>query len=114
MKTTSLSPEPITIIEISGRFDAHVAPEFVKEFEALSSDETQFLVVNVAEVNFIDSTALAALVRGMKRFRQNSGDLMLVNLQNPVRIIFELTRMDRAFSIFASQEAALAEIRAIC
>src|ERR671929_137943 len=57
------------------------------------------VVVNLAGVKFVDSTALAALVRSMKRCRQQGGDLHLCGLQQPVRIIFELTRLDRAIEI---------------
>ncbi len=110
MKKTSVSLN-INKIELEGRFDAHVAPGFVKEIEAEKIKPNSFLIVDLKEVNFIDSTALAALVRGMKRYRQNEGDLYIINLQNPVRIIFELTRMDRAFSIFPTEEDALEDIR---
>ena len=51
--------------------------------------------------------ALSALVEGMKRSRQLEGDLRLCNLQQPVRMIFELTRLDRAFEIFSSEEEAI-------
>jgi len=112
MKTQTLSPDPITIVELSGRFDAHDAPDFVKWMDAQGQDQPHYLLVDLAEVNFIDSTALAALVRGLKRYRQTQGDLLLCSLQNPVRIIFELTRMDRAFQIHPNREAALQEIKA--
>ena len=111
MKTKTLSPDPITLVELSGRFDAHIAPDFVQWMDQQNQDSTQFLLVDMAEVNFIDSTALAALVRGLKRYRQNQGDLVLCNLKNPVQIIFELTRMDKAFQIYTSRETAVDYIK---
>jgi anti-sigma B factor antagonist len=109
MKITALANN-IHQIELSGRFDAHSAPQFSKELDALDDGQNSYVVVDLADVNFIDSTALAALVRSMKHYRQNNGEFYIVNLQAPVRIIFELTRMDRAFSIFPSVKDALADI----
>ena len=53
------------------------------------------------------AAALAALVHGMKQCREQDGDLLLCRLAQPVRIIFELTRLDRAFAIFDSVPAAV-------
>ena len=91
------------VVELSGRFDAYEAPK-VREWvdEQLTRDVSR-LVVDLAAVTFIDSTALAVLVQGMKRSRQQGGDLVLCGLQQPVRIIFELTRLDKAFRIYATR-----------
>jgi anti-sigma B factor antagonist len=64
------------------------------------------IILDLSDVTFVDSSALAVIVRGMKRCRERSGDLILCGLRQPVRIIFELTRMDRAFRIYDSAEAA--------
>lgn len=109
MKITSLS-KTIYNIELTGRFDAHVAPDFAKKVDALKNGKQNYLIINLANVSFIDSTALAALVRSMKHYREDDGELYIVELQNSVRIIFELTRMDRAFSIFPTAADALADI----
>ncbi|HEX5690682.1 MAG TPA: STAS domain-containing protein, partial [Roseiflexaceae bacterium] len=95
----------IAVVEISGRFDAHVAPEVKILLER--ADTPSQVIVNLSGVNFIDSTALATLVGAMKRCRQKGGDLHLFGLQKPVRIIFELTKLDRAFELFDSEDAAV-------
>jgi anti-sigma B factor antagonist len=55
----------------------------------------------------MDPTALATLVQGMKHARQTGGDLHLCNLRRPVRIIFELTRLDQAFGIYPTEIEAV-------
>ena len=65
------------------------------------------IVVNLKDVTFIDSMALAVLVRGMQRLRQRAGDMHLCDLQQPVHIIFELTRLNQALEIFATEDAAV-------
>jgi anti-sigma B factor antagonist len=97
------------VLELEGRFDAHEVPG-VKEALTRAIDITGNVVVDLKQVNFIDSAALATLVQGMKHCRQAQGDLYICNLQQPVRIIFELTRLDKAFKLYDSRDAALASI----
>ncbi len=97
----------VTILELEGRFDSHTAPSIREFLEAETLQEPAYIVVNLADVVFIDSTALSILVAGMKRARQLNGDLRLCNLQQPVRMIFELTRLDRAFEILAGEAEAI-------
>ncbi len=96
----------ISILKLDGRFDAHGAPQVVAWYDENIKPETPNVIVNLEGVNFVDSTALATLVQGMKRTRQVQGDLKLCMLQQPVRIIFELTRLDKAFDIFATADDA--------
>jgi anti-sigma B factor antagonist len=79
----------------------------VSEWISKSLPATAQAVVNLSGVTFVDSTALATLVQGMKHCRQRAGDLRLCTLQAPVRAVFELTRLDRAFVILPDEEAAL-------
>ncbi|MCX6068533.1 MAG: STAS domain-containing protein [Chloroflexi bacterium] len=97
----------VQILQLKGRFDAHeVGP--VKDWLKEQADSGYVrLVVNLSEVNFIDSSALSTLVQGLKHCREKGGDLMLCNLQQPVRVIFELTRLDKAFGIYPSEQAAI-------
>ncbi len=102
----------IVVLSLDGRFDAHNAPEVVDWFEKNVNVSTAQLIINLIDVRFIDSTALAALVKGVKRCRQLGGDLRLCGLQKPVQIVFELTRLDKAFSIFSDEQAALGSFAA--
>ena len=95
----------IAVIQLKGRFDAHEVAEVRK---ALTVTPTQKrLLVNLAQVTFIDSSALACLVQTMKHCREAEGDLYLCELAQPLRVIFELTRLDKAFEIFEAEEAAV-------
>lgn len=97
----------VTILKLEGRFDSHTAPPIREFLEETILQEPAYIVVNLESVLFIDSTALSTLVAGMKGSRQAGGDLRLCNLQQPVRMIFELTRLDRAFEILAGEEEAI-------
>ncbi len=105
--------DELTVVYLEGRFDAYSAPDVNSQMESLSEkQETPQLIVNLQDVVFVDSTALATLVQAMKRCRQKDGDLRLSDLKQPVRMIFELTRLDRAFEIHVTEEAAITAYRA--
>lgn len=97
-----------SILIVSGRFDAHAVPEFQQWIAQVANGKTPRAVVNLKGATFLDTPALAALVNGMKRCREKDGDLVLCSLQDPVRIIFELTRLEKAFNIYADEDAAVA------
>jgi anti-sigma B factor antagonist len=99
---------PIALLRLKGRFDAHEVDPVNAWIQEQVEKGIVKIIVNLAGVNFIDSTALAALVRGLKKCRENSGDLHLCTLQQPVRVIFELTRLEKAFDIFALEDEASA------
>jgi anti-sigma B factor antagonist len=107
MEVTSHSRGAVAVLELAGRFDAYVAPRVAEGLEQATAAPPARVVVNLAGVAFMDSTALGTLVRGMKRCRQHGGDLHLCGLQQPVRIVFELTRLDTVFKIFGSEEEAV-------
>ena len=107
MEIIKSSQGDFSILKLQGRFDAHeVAPvrEWVKE--QISQGKTR-LVVDLGEVNFVDSSALSVLVQGLKNSRENGGDLAICSLQQAVRVIFELTRLDKAFSIYPTLAEAV-------
>ncbi len=103
MSTTiqELSPQ-VVLAPVVGRFDAHQVPKVQKEIDAALAEGATTVILDLSEVNFVDSSALATLVRTMKHCRERNGELILCGLRQPVRIIFELTRMDKAFRIFAN------------
>jgi anti-sigma B factor antagonist len=97
----------VTVIELSGRFTAAVAPQAVELLQQTASTGSAQVVVDLGGVPFIDSSGLSTLVLGMKRCREHGGDLRLCRLQAPVRMIFELTRLHQAFEILGDEDAAV-------
>ncbi len=100
-----------TLLKLSGRFDVYAAPAVESLFQNIGTEVSSRIIVNLTNVNFIDSTGLATLIIGMKRCRQHQGDLVLCGVQQTVRVIFELTRLDKILTIVATQEEAIEKAR---
>ncbi len=107
MKISANMVNDIKILEISGSFDIYTAEPIRSWLEQTVSGSPANVVVDLTGVNFIDSTALAILVQGIKRARERNGDIRLCGLQQPVRMVLELTRLDKVFEIFSDQEQAV-------
>ncbi|GAB4516200.1 MAG: STAS domain-containing protein [Anaerolineae bacterium] len=110
MELTTQTYQDVSVVVISGRFDAQQVSEVRGLMESITV-QTANVVVDLHDVNFMDSAALAALVQAMKHCRQSQGDLRVCNLQQPVKVIFELTRLDKAFKIYPSVAEAVASYR---
>lgn len=97
----------VNILELSGRFDTRTAQPVAAWLEKVATHAPAQVVVNLADTTFVDSTALATLVTALKRCRQSQGELYLCGLRPPVYMIFELTRLDKAFNIFVDEAHAI-------
>ncbi|MEO0563765.1 MAG: STAS domain-containing protein [Chloroflexota bacterium] len=107
MEHVTAVEQGVPVLRLSGRFDAfEVEPVRTWVTETINAD-TPSVVIDLSGVTFIDSSALAVLVKGMKACREHDGDLHLAGLEQAVRIIFELTRLDKAFKIYDSADEAV-------
>ena len=98
---------PLAIGELSGRFDTLENAKVSAWLDTLLANNPGCILLNMSNVTFVDSSALSLLVKYMKTCRQNNGDLIICGLQSHVRVIFDLTRLDKVFRIFPTEEEAL-------
>ncbi len=99
---------PVPIIKLGGRFDAEAAAFVKGQISYLVDEQQPNLIIDLSEVTFVDSLGLTALVSGLKCCRKNRGTLKLVGLQPVVRVLFEITRLDRAFDLYEDTDKAFA------
>lgn len=86
------------------RLDASVAADFENELLLQIENGHNVLVVDLEQVEFIDSSGLGAIVSGLKKV--GTGNLSICGVQEDVMGVFKLTRLDRVFSIYANAEEA--------
>jgi anti-sigma B factor antagonist len=77
-----------------------------KVLDAVEAGDTKF-VVDFSATGYIDSSGLGALVLLAKKVREVGGDLRLAGLNDDLRTLFELTKLDTLFTIFPSVEEAV-------
>ena len=98
------------VISLAGEVDLYTAPEFKQQLLEVIGRGGKNVVVDLSKTTFIDSTTLGVLVGGVKRLRTNDGQLSLVSSDRNILKIFEITGLDRVFTIHSSRGDAIASL----
>ncbi len=94
----------VTVLELSGILDGIRGNELRREVGDIVASGSEILLLDMKDVKFIDSSGLGALVSAMQMVRNANGKLFVCSISDQVRMLFELTKMDRIFQIFADQD----------
>ena len=101
----------VIVLQPQGRLDLQGGRILREQLAGLVPQPQNLWVIDLAQVDFLDSYGLVALVTGLKAALNSGTCLVLCNLQASVRIIFELTQLDSIFEIYESYEAFLTSLK---
>ena len=107
IKTEQLGDDAF-VIALAGEVDLYTAPEFKQQLLEVIGQGGKQVIVDFSNTTFIDSTTLGVLVGGVKRLRAQDGRLALVCSDRNITKIFEITGLDRVFTIYPTRDEALA------
>jgi len=96
------------VLPLEGEIDLHVSPNVTASLRMMIAKKPKQLIVDLSRVTYIDSSGLAALIEGMQNVEEYGGKFALAGLQETIRTIFEIARLDQVFQIFPDVDAALA------
>lgn len=103
---TRTSEKDLPIIGLEGEVDVYTAPQLKQQMIVLLEQGAREIVVDLTKVDYLDSTALGVLIGGLKRLRENDGNLMLICPSARIRRVFEITGLDKIFDIHDSEDEA--------
>src|SRR4051794_9187429 len=98
------------VVALTGEVDLYTAPEFKQQLLDVIGQGAREVIVDFSGTTFIDSTTLGVLVGGVKRLRTNDGQLSLVCSDRNITKIFEITGLDRVFTIYTTREEAVSRL----
>lgn len=105
--TTQQNDIKVIVLAPSGRLDITTAWQFRLKLQECISKLSPHVVVNLSQVNFIDSSGLTSLVAGMRDADKVNGSFRICNVHPEAKLVFEVTMMDSVFEIFETEEEAL-------
>jgi anti-sigma B factor antagonist len=88
-----------TVVHVEGRLDATTAGEFRVLADALVAEKRLDVTLDLALLELIDSTGVAAIVGLYKRTRAIGGAIKIANICAQPQAIFKLLRLDRVFDL---------------
>jgi anti-sigma B factor antagonist len=99
--------DDVTIVAVGGEIDVYTAPKLRDKVTELVGEGHYNLVIDMENVEFLDSTGLGVLVGGLKKVRAHDGSMEIVCNQDRLLKIFRITGLAKVFTIHDSEAAAL-------
>jgi anti-sigma B factor antagonist len=97
------------VASVRGEIDLHNSPDLRSVLlDVLLKSQPKKLILNLGEVPYMDSSAIAVLVETLQRLRKHGGKLYLTTLQPRVRGLLEIAKLDTIFVLASDEQAALA------
>jgi anti-anti-sigma factor len=98
------------IAAVRGEIDLHNSPGLRTDLlDMLAKVSPKKLVLNLGDVPYMDSSAIAVLVEALQKIRKLGGKIFLTNLQPRVKGLLEIARLDSIFGVTETEAEALAK-----
>lgn len=104
---TTQDGNSVIVLTPAGRLDISTVWQFRLKLQESISKLSRHVIVNLGQVNFIDSSGLTSLVAGMRDADKVKGSFRICNLHPEAKLVFEITMMDTVFEIFETEKEAL-------
>lgn len=105
LKGTTLS------VKVTGEFDMIIADEFKRTVDSyLDSGLARYLLVDLSQVTFIDSSGLGAILGRYKKVQHLKGKMVIAGPQIQVKKILEVSGINRVIGIFKDRDSAMSQL----
>jgi anti-anti-sigma factor len=97
------------VVAIRGEIDLHNSPDLRNHIlQHLNEITLKKLILNLSEVPYMDSSAIAVFVEALQKLRKTGGKIYLTNLQPRVKGLLEIARLDTIFVVMKDEADAIA------
>ena len=100
----------LTVTELTQEKGVEMLSDLLEE---LSASGAKHFVLDIQNVQFMDSACLGCLVEALNRLAKSGGKIALANTANSVQYLFRMTQLDRVFPICADVMAALSAVERV-
>ena len=110
MDITTKSHDSYTTLHLKGRLDLNSSAELKEQIKDHLNNNFINLILDLSDVDFINSSGLGTLVSILKNVRIVNGKMVLCNLAQYVQEIFEITQLSHIFDIYPTEQEAAASL----
>jgi anti-anti-sigma factor len=94
----------VKIVQPSGILDGVSANQLRRQISDVVENGADIVLVDFQDVTFMNSSGLGALVSALRMVHSSGGKLFICSLNDQLKMILELTKMDRVFKAFANRD----------
>src|SRR5215467_6161068 len=112
IRATTRAAGTVVVIDVSGQIVLGEGTALLrKTVRGLLSEGHNHILLNLGEVDYIDSAGIGELVSSFRATRERGGELKLLNLSRRVRDVLQLTRLHTVFDVQTDEATALRSFR---
>jgi len=102
----SLVAGNIPVLRLLGELDLNSVPDVRRSIRSLIDEGLVNFIINLTDLDFIDSSGLGVLVGGLARVREKQGEIKITCSNKRITRIFEMTRLTQLFELYPTEEEA--------
>ncbi|WP_018951884.1 STAS domain-containing protein [Thioalkalivibrio sp. AKL12] len=110
MELNKETVDGVCVVSPEGRLDSNTSPAFEAELLALL-DDSPTLVIRFADLEYISSAGLRVMLMAAKKVRQLNGQLVLCEIHEPIREVFEISGFLSILDVCDDRAVAVARAR---
>src|SRR3989454_11989595 len=108
LRATHRDVGQVTVVELSGRITLGDGSALLrKTIRGLLEEQRRMILLNLADVDYIDSSGIGELVSGYTAVKNQSGELKLLHLTKKVRDLLQITKLYTVFDVFSDEGSAI-------
>lgn len=112
VRATSREAGPVSVVDVSGRITLGDGSALLrKTIRGLLEEGRTRILLNLGDVDYIDSSGIGELVSGFSTVKGRGGELKLLNLSRRVRDILQLTKLYTVFDVYTDESTAIGSFR---
>lgn len=107
LETSTRQADGFEILDVSGEIDVYTAPQFKEAVNSIIASGQKDLIINMAQVSYMDSSGFGTLLSATKRLRPEGGTVNLVAVNSAIERMLKITRLNTVFGTFSTVEEAV-------
>jgi len=111
IETSLRQQDDIPVLDVTGEIDIYTTPQFKEAVSEAIDQNKPAIVINMAQVTYMDSSGFGTLLSATKRLRPLDGALYLSGCNEAIQRMLQITRLNTIFGVYATEEEAIAAVK---
>ena len=111
IETSLRHHDDIPVLDVVGEIDIYTTPQFKEAVSAAIGENKPAIIINMAQVTYMDSSGFGTLLSATKRLKPVDGALYLTGCNEAIQRMLQITRLNTIFGVYATEDEALSAAR---